>query len=301
MNKKIDITSTALEKGIDIAKDFLEKLIMPSVEEVGLLMKDQVTFYKFKSQVRMLTKAKAYCEKNNISPKNISLKLLCPLLEYSGIEEDESLHDKWAILLSNLVDSEQNVENHVFPYILSQLSRNEFSLIEKVYDIKAEKVRTLKSELEEFLLTKDEKVKIVSNRVEEIAEILNDSQQTLDALTRSKLFEEKSKLESRRYHFKSHEGTLNFRMKQQEEIPYNSLKEYELSNLIRLGLIKEVREFYAESQTLEIPNNRDSFDSHTSLPIEIDVNSNTENVLTELGELFITSCKEKNDINRKSM
>ena len=40
---KLDITSSAIEKGIDIAKSFLEKLIGPTVEETGLLIKDQIS------------------------------------------------------------------------------------------------------------------------------------------------------------------------------------------------------------------------------------------------------------------
>ena len=120
--KKIDITSSVVEKGIDLAKSFVDKLIVPSVEEVGLLLKEQVTFWKFKNQVRMLNKAKVYCEKHKISPKTISVKLLFPLLEYAGLEEEEELQDKWAILLSNMVDSEQNIQNHVFPYILTQIA-----------------------------------------------------------------------------------------------------------------------------------------------------------------------------------
>ena len=66
MNNKLDITSTILEKGIDSARTFLGKLIMPAIEETGLLIKDQVTFWKFKNQVRTINKAKAYCEKNGI-------------------------------------------------------------------------------------------------------------------------------------------------------------------------------------------------------------------------------------------
>ena len=136
MSNKIDITSTALEKGIDLAKDFLEKLVFPAVEETGLLIKEKVTFWKFKNQVKMLNKAQKYCEKNGITPKSISLKLLCPLLDNAALEEEEILQDKWAILLSNMVDSDQNIQNHVFPYILGQLSANEFLLLEKVYDEK---------------------------------------------------------------------------------------------------------------------------------------------------------------------
>lgn len=147
---KIDITSTALEKGIDLAKDFLDKLIIPSVEETGLLLRDKVTLWKFKNQVRTLNKAKEYCEKHNINPKTISLKLLCPLLDYSALEESEELQDKWAILLTNLVDSEQNIENHVFPYILSQISTNEFSIMENVFDDQVSRRNKLSKELEQF-------------------------------------------------------------------------------------------------------------------------------------------------------
>jgi hypothetical protein len=154
MTKKIDITSTAIEKGFDIAKDFLDKLILPSIEEVGLLMRDKITYWKFKNQVKILNKAKSYCDRNNISTKAISLKILCPLLENAALEENEEMQDKWAILLSNLVDSHQNIENHVFPYILSQLSINEFKEIEKEFNKNRIRVEKETSELEEFLVNK---------------------------------------------------------------------------------------------------------------------------------------------------
>jgi len=67
---KIDITSTALEKGIDLAKDFLDKLITPSVEETGLLLRDKVTMWKFKNQVRMLNKVRTI-----VKSKRLTLKL----------------------------------------------------------------------------------------------------------------------------------------------------------------------------------------------------------------------------------
>ena len=62
-----------------------------------------------------------------------------------------------------------------------------------------------------------------------------------------------------------------------------------MSNLIRLGLIKEVKEFYAESQTLEIPLDRDEGYGHTryaNVNLDIDMDSTIEFILTELGELF---------------
>ncbi|MCZ8354781.1 MAG: Abi-alpha family protein [Cyclobacteriaceae bacterium] len=296
-NKKIDITSTALEKGIDTAKEFLDKLIMPAIEETGLLLKDKVTMWKFKNQVRMLNKAKIYCEKNNISPKIISLKLLCPLLDYSGFEEDEILQDKWAVLLSNLVDSEQNIENHVFPYILSQLSSKEFQILDKVYDEKLERVRKLKIELEEFKAKRPELERQLNVKIAELNERIAQVELKTKALFNNEVWEiqkEKRKHESELHTIKHNESTIMFKIGRPATIPYDSLKEYELSNVIRLGLVKEEKEFYARSQTLEIPNDRDDDRRYINIDLEIDVESDKDNILTELGELFINACKEKN-------
>jgi len=166
-DKKIDITSTAIEKGLDIAKNFLDKLIIPTVEETGLLFKDKVTMWRFQNQVKMLNKAKEYCEKNRIDPKKITLKVICPLLDYAAIEEDEVLQDKWALLLSNMVDSDQNIENHVFPYILSQISTNEFLVLETTLILKEERIKKLNFELNEFRQTKPEKEKQLHKAIED--------------------------------------------------------------------------------------------------------------------------------------
>ncbi len=300
--KKIDITSTVLEKGIDTAKNFLDKLIMPAVEETGLLLKDQVTMWKFKNQVRMLNKAKLHCEKNNISPKTISLKLLCPLLDYSGLEEDEVLHDKWAILLANMVDSEQNIQNHVFPYILSQLSSNEFLVLEKVFDDKQIRVNRLITELERFKITRAnleqeirEKIKIIDKKIIEIKETAKDNfnSEVWD------LQKQKRSLESELSSFKYKESSIQHQIWKAEEVPNDSLKEFEMSNVIRLGLIKEEKEFYANSQTLEIPNDRESHRNYVNVDLDIEVDSNTENILTELGELFLSACKDKEEKNSR--
>jgi hypothetical protein len=138
---KVDITSTALEKTIDTAKEFLDKLIMSSVEEAGLIIKDQIVYLRFKNQIRILNKARENCERQKVTPKSISLKILAPLLQNATLEDNEELQDKWAILLTNLVDSNQNIENNVFPYLLGQLSLDEFKILE---EINKERVKSCK-------------------------------------------------------------------------------------------------------------------------------------------------------------
>ena len=88
-NKKIDITSTSIEKGIEVARDFVDKLIMPAAEELGLLVRESVSLWWFKNQIRIPTKSKEYCEINNINPQQVSPKPLLPLLEGAALEDAE--------------------------------------------------------------------------------------------------------------------------------------------------------------------------------------------------------------------
>lgn len=298
---KIDITSTALEKGIDLAKDFLDKLIIPSVEETGLLLKDKVTLWKFKNQVKMLNKAKEYCQKHSINPKTISLKVLCPLLDYSALEESEELQDKWAILLSNMVDSEQNIENHVFPYILSQISSNEFEILENVFDDKVLRQKRLTEELEQF---KNDLPNIKAQLNKEIEEFdkkieIEKEKKTQQGWNREiwNLGREKDKLVTELKSLDRKELTFRISINEPQAIPEEELKEFEISNLIRLGLIRFVQKTYANSQTLEIPYEHEpehyGSTSYTNIDLDIELESEEEYVLTELGELFIKACKTK--------
>lgn len=56
------------------------------------------------------------------------------MLDKASLEEDERLQDKWSNMLTNMVDSELNLQNQVFPYILSQISINEFEHLKKLLE-----------------------------------------------------------------------------------------------------------------------------------------------------------------------
>jgi len=301
MTAKIDISSTALEKGLDLAKSFLDKLILPSVEETGLLLKDNVTLWKFKNQVRMLTKAKQYCEMNRISPKTISLKLLCPLLDNAALEEDEILQDKWSILLSNLVDSEQNIENHVFPYILGQISTNEFLFLEKVLFDKKERIIKLNHELKEFRINRHQIEGNLKTKIKSLEEEIDLKKKGAKPLEKSGIWElqkTKSGVEWELSSLGYKEGRIIRNIKEPQVIPELELREFELSNLIRLGLIKSTQETTANSQTLEIPLDPVEYNSrhnYVNVDLDIDIESNIKHLLTELGVLFMDACTEKNE------
>lgn len=144
MTTKIDITSTAVEKGIDLIKGFVEKIVGSSFEETGLLLADNVKLLRFKNQIKILNKAQKIVEQNDISIKQISLKALVPLLEYSSLESDVTLQDKWANLLVNFIDINEKYESTIFPFILNQLSTKEINEIVRIYENTSVDSRTIK-------------------------------------------------------------------------------------------------------------------------------------------------------------
>lgn len=295
--KKINITSTALEKGINIAKDFLDKLITPALEETGILLRDQVTFWKFKNQIRILNKAKEYCEKNNISTKVISLKVLCPLLDNAALEEDEVLQDKWAILLSNLVDSDQNIENHVFPYILGQISLNEFMCLEKSMQNQISREEVLEKNLQEardYRSLNEGDIKMKIRKLEEGLEMHKNSKGYVDTIfvpEARDMAQEKFSLELELESIIRAENIILTKINEPHFIKTSDLREFEISNLIRLGLIEITQYNYANPYTIDISS--DFRSDYYSIELDIEIQSDFHHIVTELGELFVQACTEK--------
>lgn len=307
--QKIDVSSTALEKGIDTAKGFIEKLIYPSAEELGLLFKDGIARWRFKNQIKTLLKTKEICEKHNINPKVVSPKLLYPLLEYASLEENDKLQDKWATLLSNMVDSDQNIENHVFPYLLSQLSIQEFEVLEDTFEIKKARVKSLTRELEEHLNSKEEVTEKIESEIVSLKLEIEDRRKK--NLSNPMKYQDVWNLQNQLREYinkkKSHEqkhSRLEKAIRETELISSTELKDFEISNLIRLGVVKEIIRSYGYVDSKRVVVNKvsapyESEEDYISLDdlsvtIETDV---IENELTELGELFVKACQEKNTQN----
>ena len=296
MENKLDITSTAIEKGIDLAKDFLGKLILPSIEETGLVLQDKVTLWRFNNQVKMLNKAQLICLKNNIKPKTISLKLRCPLLDYTGLEENEILQDKWASLLTNMIDSEQNIENHVFPYLLSQISLDEFNLVEEIFYRKKENVKKRKEELSLFLNTKSNlEIELNSQREKYIGDYKIENEQNKNFRLSYHIRMQIQEIDSKIRELTKEEKTKRGNIEQNEYIPTSELKGYEVSNLLRLGIIKNIPKPYAYVER-DLPRNNSDSEYLELRDLEITIESDEDDlIVSQLGELFIAACNERNE------
>jgi len=129
---QLNIKSSTLEKGLDLAKEFLGKLIGPTIEEVGLLAGDNVKIWRFKNQIRLLNNVERYIQQKNIDPKKVPLKILLPLLENASLEEEPILIELWENLLLSYVDSSKVNYKNVFPRILAELSSEDAQILNKI-------------------------------------------------------------------------------------------------------------------------------------------------------------------------
>jgi abortive infection alpha-like protein len=132
-----DPLSTAIEKGIEkaaeAAKDYLDKLVTPGLEQGGGIIGDTVAYWRFKNKVNLVLKAKAFLEAKGIEPQHVLPKVVAPLLEAGSLEGDEEMRDRWAALLASAATDPDRVPPS-FPRILSELSSAEARILKWMTD-----------------------------------------------------------------------------------------------------------------------------------------------------------------------
>ncbi len=106
--------------------ELMIKIFGPAADQIGNIFSDQMQALRFRLAIGILKRAKERAENHNIPIKNIPIKVIIPLLEGASLEEDESMKDLWVNMLVNLLNAEENFNQHIFPYILSQISRDDY-------------------------------------------------------------------------------------------------------------------------------------------------------------------------------
>ncbi len=127
--------------GINIPKQLLDKseallktLFGESFTEFGGMIADQVRLRRFKNQIKIFEKAQKHLQDYNINPKKISLKVLAPMIEYSSLEEDESLQDRWAFLITNTINYDNDIvfqQNAIS--VLNRISSEDAKVLQELY------------------------------------------------------------------------------------------------------------------------------------------------------------------------
>ncbi len=116
---------------------FLADILRPPAKELGGLLADQVSFFRFKVQVNILHKAKEFHGLYGSNPQEVPLKFIADLLEHSSWEENEDMQSKWAALLANAANQGEPTTNYLtYVELLRQLTPNQALCLDFMYEEK---------------------------------------------------------------------------------------------------------------------------------------------------------------------
>ena len=119
---------------IDKSETLVKKIFGPSFDEYSGMLADNVRLRRFNNQIKILSKAEKKLKEQNIDPKKVSLKILAPLVEFSSLEEDENIQEKWSNLICEVVKNDNdNIFQKNSIEILSKISSEDAIYLDKLY------------------------------------------------------------------------------------------------------------------------------------------------------------------------
>lgn len=113
---------------LDSVQKFLVSVIPGFVKEFGGVVNDSVNGWRVRNIIQIISKTKDLIDKSGLTHQELSGKFIVHAIEKASVEDDETLQEKWAILLTNV---STGIEPDVkYISILSELSTKEARLLE---------------------------------------------------------------------------------------------------------------------------------------------------------------------------
>jgi hypothetical protein len=129
------IEDKAIEEAAKTARHYLDQILLAPLSEFGLLLRDKVSFWRFKNQVTMVEKARIFLEARGVDASKIAGSVLpeavLPLIEAGGNTSDPNLTELFAGLLASTVDPNTAKSTHPsFSRVLDQLSGTDAKILQ---------------------------------------------------------------------------------------------------------------------------------------------------------------------------
>ena len=121
---------------IKAVNGWLEKLFGPAAKEAGGMLGDWLRDKREmmqRNRTNVARKVQTIMLEESVEPKEMSSKVLLPMLEGISVEDEDILQDMWANLFVNYIDSEKNMQVVVYPSILKQLSSEQVKILDGLY------------------------------------------------------------------------------------------------------------------------------------------------------------------------
>ncbi len=116
------------------AEGFWKAVFGEPAKAVGGLLTDKVNKRRHANLIKITVEAKRNLASAGVSPKEVPLKIIHPMLEAASLEEDRGMQTKWANLLASAADPRAGAMPPSFPKILSEMSAREAKFLDRLYD-----------------------------------------------------------------------------------------------------------------------------------------------------------------------
>jgi hypothetical protein len=128
----------SLADSLATAKEYADAIVKPSLEQLGGLFADTVGLWRLRNRVRVLLKAKAYCEQRGVKTEALLPQVFVPLIDEAGNTDDPDLSEMFARLLASHMDPASNKLSHpAFAKVLGQLSSLDAKVLRELDEIGA--------------------------------------------------------------------------------------------------------------------------------------------------------------------
>jgi len=241
---------------LDKSEALLKTLFGPSFEEAGGMIADQVRLRRFKNQISIFSKAQEKLRQSSIDPQKISLKVLAPMIEFSSLEEEPDIQDKWSNLIAHILGGDKELvfqQNCIT--ILSKLASEEANLIDRLHDFLLQRIKENHAKISEQYEAGKVKYPLLYKTPPNLDEYsLGDFTFNINQLSKD-----------------IHIAKVDL--------------EFSVSNLISLGLLKWETDVQVEAAK--------SSEDPEDIGIDVDVNvyNNVDFVFTSMGSKFVRTCK----------
>jgi hypothetical protein len=141
------LAAKSSDAGVEVAKDeakgFLKQLFGPSAEVIGEDLALRHRERLFNNLVEVLARAKRKLTSTGVSPHEVPLKIIHPLLEAAALEENTDLREMWANLLAGAATEGATPFAASYIDIIKQLSVEEARFLNLLHI-------TLRAEMKEY-------------------------------------------------------------------------------------------------------------------------------------------------------
>jgi hypothetical protein len=118
----------------ETARHYVDKVVDAPLKEIGGLLTDTISYWRFKNKVNTILKAKRFLEGKGIEPKKLLPDVFVPLIEEAGNVQNEKLSDMFASLLASQLDpNSQDIVHPSYAKTLGQLSALDAMVIDNFY------------------------------------------------------------------------------------------------------------------------------------------------------------------------